>query len=116
MSIKQGGFMETITGIVQSIEKGVPQLAQSCLGGFIKEASQSIQSCVSSNLDKMTTWLSQLTNGTLSKSDFNFLLNSELDLSAMEVLKEKGIAEIQLDNFKKGVISLVENAILSTIP
>ena len=34
----------------------------------------------------------------------------------MEALKEKGIAEIQIDNFKKGVISLVENAILSTIP
>jgi hypothetical protein len=108
--------MDAITGIVQSIEKGVPQLAQSCLGGFIEGASQSIQSCVSSNLDKMPVWLSQLTKGSLSKDDFKFLLQSELDLSAMEALKEKGIAEIQLDNFRNGVIALVENAILSTIP
>ena len=41
--------MDTITGIVQSIEKGVPQLAKSCLGGFMNEASQNIRSCVSSN-------------------------------------------------------------------
>lgn len=108
--------MDTITGIVQSIEKGVPQLAKSCLGGFMNEASQNIRSCVSSNLGKMKGWLSQLANGSLSKEDFKFLLQSEFDLSAMEALKEKGIAEIQLDNFKKGVISLVENAILSTIP
>jgi hypothetical protein len=50
--------MDTITGIVQSIEKGVPQLAKSCLGGFMNEASQNIRSCVSSNLGKMKGWLS----------------------------------------------------------
>ena len=30
------------TSILQSIEKGVPELAKSCLGGFVEEAAQSI--------------------------------------------------------------------------
>lgn len=104
------------TSILQSIEKGVPELAKSCLGGFAEEAAQSIKSCVSSNTEKMTVWLAQLSNGSLSKDDFKFLIQSNLDLSVMEALKDKGIAEIQLDNLKKGVIGLVEKAILSAIP
>jgi hypothetical protein len=108
--------MDAVTSIVQNIEKEVPALAKTCLGEFLDQASQSVKSLISSNTDKIRGWLSQLTAGKLSKEDFNFLLQSEFDLSAMESLKEMGIGEIQLEKFRNGVIGLVENAILSAIP
>ncbi|MHB1563285.1 MAG: hypothetical protein ACYCXP_04215 [Leptospirillum sp.] len=108
--------MVDIKSIIQTIEKEVPNLAKSCLTGFVDEASQSLKTALASNQEKIETWFNQLANKELSFEDFKFILKSQIDLTAVEALKEKGLTDIQLQNFRNGVIGLIENAILSAIP
>lgn len=108
--------MSSFDEIALSIQKGIPDLAKTFLGGFIDEAKTNVSTFLESSKNDLTSWLEALATKQLSQEDFKSLLKSKCALAEMDALKEKGLAEIQLQNFRNGVINLVVTSVMNAIP
>lgn len=102
--------------IALSIQKGIPDLAKTCLGGFINEAKTNVSTFLESSKNDLKSWLEALATKQLSQEDFQSLLKTKCALAEMDTLKEKGLAEIQLQNFRNGVINLILTSVMNAIP
>lgn len=56
-------------------------------------------------------WSEQLANGELSEEDFRFLLDSQKDLLELEALKQKGLAQADLDRLKNAVVDTIVGSV-----
>ena len=111
-----GGEMAGFDGVVLAIQKGIPNLAETCLHGFVEEAKTNVSNLLESSKNDLKSWLEALTTKQLSLNDFNSLVKTKCALAEMDALKEKGIAEIQLQNFRNGVINLIVTSVMNAIP
>ncbi len=57
--------------------------------------------------DDLQKWLLQLKDGSLTKSDFEFLVKGKGDLAEMEALKLAGLAQVKVEMLKKSIIQTV---------
>lgn len=102
--------------VVLAIQKGIPNLAETCLNGFVEEAKANVSKFLERSKNDLKLWLEALATKQLSQEDFHSLLKTKCALAEMDALKEKGLAEIQIQNFRNGVINLIVTSILNAIP
>lgn len=102
--------------VVLAIQKGIPNLAESCLNGFVEEAKTNVRTFLERSRKDVESWLEALATKQLSQEDFRSLLKTKCALAEMDALKEKGLAEIQLQNFRNGVINLIVTSVMNAIP
>lgn len=57
--------------------------------------------------DDLECWVQQLTEGDLSREDFEWLVKGKKDLAEMEALKKKGLAKAKVDKYKIVIIDTV---------
>ena len=108
--------MAGIEDVVLAIEKGIPNLAEKYLQGFIEEAKTNVSNFLESSKNDLKSWLKALAEKQLSPDDFKSLVKTKCALAEMDALKEKGLAEIQLQNFRNGVINLIVTSVMNAIP
>src|ERR1700761_7388978 len=90
-----------------TLKTGVVNLAETDLKQFVAAATTDGQSVLDGLKDDLQTWTMQLAEGTLSGSDFQDLLLGQKDELEMVALKEAGLAEIQVDQFKTQLFNLI---------
>ena len=60
-------------------------------------------------------WTNQFTTGAISQDELSFTIQGRKEDLEVAALTEAGMAQAQLDEFKTGVINLIEKTIFSLI-
>jgi TPP-dependent trihydroxycyclohexane-1,2-dione (THcHDO) dehydratase len=98
--------------LFDQLKKEVSNLAVSSVQQFKKEAEADGQNLLESLKQNLQTWTLELATGEISKEDFEFLVMGQKELIEMNILKQKGMALIDLDKLK---ISLINQLIKTTL-
>jgi hypothetical protein len=97
--------------IYEDLKSGVTDVAEQSLQDYITEAKTAGQTALDGMKQNLQHWAEEVENGTLTKDDLEFLLQEEASLEELEALKQAGVSEIRIDQFKDALI----NSILGTL-
>jgi len=93
-----------------AVKTGVVQLAQSSLQDYWQTAVQDGTNFLEKRQEELQRWTVMLAAGELSRADFEDLVMGQADLAEMELLKQAGLAQVQVDRFVNGLLNLVIEA------
>lgn len=102
--------------VLATLKQGIADLAGSTLKQYIAAATADGQAILNELSDDLKTWTKQLASGAISKDDFSDLVLGQADEIKMIALKQAGLAEVAVDQFKSGVFNLIINTIVGLIP
>jgi hypothetical protein len=102
--------------VLETLKNGVKDLAEKNLKDFVASATADGHAIITELQDNLETWTQQLANGEITKDEFAFLVSGQKDLIKMIALKQAGLAQIAVDQFKNGVFDLITNTIVGLIP
>lgn len=101
--------------LIQALESGVETLAKSTLADYIDQAKTDGNNAIDSMKTNLQKWALELEGGALTAEDLAFLVKEQAALDEMTALKEAGLAEIKIDQFKNNLITMITNTIFSYI-
>ena len=101
--------------ILKQLKDALIGLAENTLKNYIDEAKSDAQTILDSMKDKLQNWAQLLANGKLTTEDFEWLVYSQKDLVEMTALKEAGLAEIRIDQFKGSVLNLIIDTVFNVL-
>jgi len=101
--------------VFNTLKQGVTSLAQTTIKGYVSEAESDGQDMLNQMKANLQTWTTQFTNNQISQAELTDLIGDQRDDLQMAALTQIGIAEADLDNFKSGIISLIENTIFGLV-
>jgi hypothetical protein len=99
------------SAIFQQLKTDLFNLAGVSFKDFVSEAKNDGQNLLESMKEKLERWTTLLAKGDLTIEDFEWLVNSQKDLAKMNALKEAGLTEIRIDQFKSSVLNLVVDSV-----
>jgi hypothetical protein len=102
--------------LLDDIQHQVVVLATQTINIFKDDAIKDVNAFLHESEADLTTWGQQTAAGTLTPDDVEFLIKGKMDLAKMAFLQKAGIAAVQLDTFKNGVLKIVVNSLLKLIP
>lgn len=97
----------------KALESGVADVAKQTAGEYVSQAKtdgQNVLNLMKANLER---WTQEIANGEMSLDDLKFLVQSQKELDEMNALKEAGLAAVEIDKFKNGLISMTIDTITS---
>ena len=97
--------------IYEDLKTGVVDTAQQSLQDYLTEAKAAGQAALDGMKTNLQHWAEEVENGSLTKDDLEFLIQEEASLEELETLKQAGVTEIRIDQFKDALI----NSILVTL-
>lgn len=100
---------------LQSIESGVDTLAKTSLHDYATQAKSDGQAIVDEMKEELQQWAAELEEGDLTTEDLSFLVKEQADLTQMVALKEAGLAEVRIDEFKTSVVNVITGSIASLV-
>jgi nicotinamide riboside kinase len=101
--------------LFDQLKKEVSSLAVSSVKQFKKEAERDAQNLLQNLKQNLQTWTLQLASGEMTKEDFEFLIMGQKELIQMNILKQKGMALIDLDQLKTKLINQIVKTALTVI-
>lgn len=101
--------------LFDQLKKELSNLAITSVQQFKKEAGSDAQNLLENLKQNLQAWTFQLASGEISKEDFEFLVMGQKELIEMNVLKQKGMALIELDQLKISLMNQVVKTALSVI-
>jgi hypothetical protein len=101
--------------LYQALESGVVSLAQSSLQEYLAQAETDGKQALGGMKSALETWAREAATGMLTYEDLGFLIKAETSLTEMTALKEAGLAQVRIDQFKAGIIDLVIQAVTGII-
>ena len=104
-----------VNAIIQAIETGIEGLAKTSLQNYLAQAKTDGKTMLSAIQGNLQGWASQLANGALSPDDLKFLVQGQQEVVEMAALTQAGVAIIQIDQFKQGVVNLIVTTVSAAI-
>ena len=101
--------------LIQTLESGVESLAESTLHDYLNQAKTDGENALSTLKSNLQKWTLELESGDLTTEDVAFLVKEQSALDEMTALKQAGLAEVRIDQFKADLTTLVTNTIFSFI-
>ena len=101
--------------ILNQLKTAIINLAQATLSNYVKSARKDAQALLNAMKDKLEKWTDLLASGALSTEDFEWLVYSQKDIVEMTALKEAGLAQIRIDQFRGSVINLIIDTVFSMV-
>lgn len=98
-----------------TLKDKIEELAKTHLKEYIEAAVMDGQSFVEKTKADLERWTSSLAKGELSKEDFVWLVKGKKDLAEMEALKQAGLSQVRMDNFRNSLLSLVTDTALEAL-
>lgn len=93
--------------IFATLKDGVVALAKETVTEYAKHVTDEGQKALTSMKNDLQRWYAQVASGELEKEDLEFLIAGRKELTEMKTLLQIGIAQIQLDKFRTGLMHLV---------
>jgi len=101
--------------IFDTLKKGVAALAEEHIKEYAKQAKGDGEQMLNGMKTKLERYAQQFKNGEITKDELEFQIGTEKALLKMAILKQKGIAQIHLDKFKRGIINLITDTLSKVI-
>lgn len=95
---------------------GVKSIAEQNAKDYVTEAVRDGTGILDELRVQLEVWATQLAGGELTKDEFEYQLGSAKDLLEMVALKQKGLAQVQVDKFKNAVFDLILETVSVIIP
>jgi predicted transcriptional regulator len=99
--------MSDLTKFWDILKAGIPDLAQQLGQQYLETALKDSNDFLTSQHADLDRWTAELAAGQLSPDDFADLVKGQADLAEMTLLKQAGLAQVQIDRFVNGVLGLV---------
>lgn len=99
--------MSNFDDFIDTIEKGVEELAKKTLKGFKEEAVDDAKAFLEGSKDDFKRWTKLLAQGELLQDDFEWLVLGRKDVAELHALKQAGLALVRIDRFKNALLDLV---------
>ena len=101
--------------LFDTMKSGVVELAKGTLKDYASQATEEGQNALNEMKEDIQSWSRELANGDLGVEDVKFLLAGRKELTGMKALEQLGVAQIQLDKFKSGLMSLIIESLKNLI-
>jgi len=101
--------------LFDQLKKEVSNVAVTSVQQFKNEAEADALNLLENLKENLRTWTVQWALGAITKEDFEFLVMGQKELIQMNLLKQKGMALIDLDKFKIRLINQIVKIALSVI-
>jgi DNA topoisomerase VI subunit B len=82
-------------------------LAQQLISDFTKQGMQDVKDFLTNSKDDLQRWTVELAEQQITKAEFEDLVQGQIDVALLHALKETGLAQIELDKFKNGVVEII---------
>jgi hypothetical protein len=101
--------------LIQALESGVESLAKSTLQDYVSQAKADGEAAIDEMKANLQKWTLEFESGALTADDLAFLIKEQTALDAMTTLKQAGLSEVKVDQFKADLINMITNTIFSFI-
>lgn len=101
--------------LFEDLKSGAESVAKNSLQAYVDQAKKDGQEALSSMKANLQRWAAEVETGVLTKDDLKFLLQEETALDEMNALKQAGLAEVQIDKFKNGLINMILGTLTSVV-
>lgn len=101
--------------LIQALESGVDSLVKSSLQDYLSQAKTDGENAINGIKANLQKWAVELESGALTADDFAFLLKEQAALDEMTALKQAGLAEVKIDQFKADLINMITNTVISVL-
>jgi hypothetical protein len=101
-------FKEFLDILKTETEKVVRAEWKDCREAALKDG----QAFVEKTKADLERWTGLLAAGSLSREDFEWLLQGKKDLAELEALKQAGLAQARLDRFRDTILGVVTQTAL----
>ena len=101
---------------LKALKNGIVDLAEKDLKDFVAAATQDGNTILNAMKDDLKRWTKLLATGDLTKNDFADLVLGQKDNLELVALKQAGLAEITVDQFKSDLFDLITDTITGLIP
>ena len=92
--------------VFETLKGKVSTLAQDTVKDYASQATLDGHNILNEMKTDLQTWLTQLASGDITADDLQWLVGSDKVLLEMVALKQAGIAQAELDNFKSGIVNI----------
>ena len=97
------------------LKNNLASVAKDTVHDYVTAAKKDGQQALENMKENLQHWTQEVENGAMTTEDLRFLLNSEAGLDEMIALKEAGLAAIQVDKFKDGLINMIIGIVTSAV-
>lgn len=104
-----------IDQLVQALESNVETLAKTTLQDYVSQAKADGQNAIGSLKSNLQQWTLELESGALKADDIAFLIKEEGALDEMTALKQAGLAQVKIDEFKTNLLTTITNTVFDFI-
>ena len=101
--------------LFDSLKTNIISLAEQAVQDEVAAAKQDGQSLLDMVTNNVEIWAQQLASGAISTDDATYLVKSQLEYNEMVALKNAGLAEVRIDEFKSSVISCIIDTISKAV-
>ena len=97
--------------LFDTLKTGVVDLAKGTVSNYLSQATQEGQNALDEMKTDLEAWAKAIATGDMGIEDLKFLIAGRKEITEMKGLEQLGIAQIQLDKFKNGIVDLIVNRI-----
>ena len=101
--------------LFKDLSSGVETVAKDSLHDYIHEAKTDGKTALTGLKTNLAHWTGEVENGAMNKEDLTFLLQGEEGLNEMTALKQAGLAEVHIDQFRNGLINMIVSTVTGFI-
>ncbi|MBE7171984.1 MAG: hypothetical protein INR73_15465 [Williamsia sp.] len=101
--------------LYSQLKTGVETVAKNSLHDYEQQAKQDGETALTTMKTNLQHWTAEVENGSMTGSDLSFLLQGDESLSEMVALKEAGLSEVRIDQFRNGLINMVVSTLTGFI-
>ena len=97
--------------LFESLKTGIAGLAATSVTGFVNEATADGRNILEAMKGELERWTKAVVNGDLTADDMAFLVAGRVELNEMHGLERLGVAKIELEKFRNGIVDLIVGAV-----
>jgi hypothetical protein len=101
--------------VFKDLTSGVESIAKDSLKDYESEAKADGQKALNDMKSNLQQWAKEVETGSITKEDLGFLLQEEEGLTEMTALKQAGLAEVHIDQFRNSVINMIVGTITGLV-
>ena len=101
--------------IFKTLKKQVEELAKLFVKNYTKAALKDGKKILDETKESLKRWTLLLAEGKLTTQDFEWLVLSQKDLAQMIALKQAGLAQIRIEQFRNSILALVIDTIFGIV-
>lgn len=100
-----------IDAILKEVKGSIAELAKNTVGDFVDQATSDFGDFARETKVKLESWAQAAANGQLSRDELALLIEMRTANLELHALTALGLAQVRLERFRKGVISLLVRSI-----